>query len=67
MRSFWDLEADWEPGGSSRPLGHFGTRRSIGNPDVLLDPEVVFRTRRSIGNPEVLLDLEVVFRTLRSF
>ncbi|KAF3529775.1 hypothetical protein DY000_02042910 [Brassica cretica] len=48
----------------------------MGNPEVPLDPEVVFRTLRSIGNPEVplnpenpevSLDPEVVFRTLRSF
>ncbi|KAF2567835.1 hypothetical protein F2Q68_00025290 [Brassica cretica] len=48
------------------PRGHVGTRRFLGNPEVPLDPEVVFRTQRSFGNPEVPSDPEVVFRTRRS-
>ncbi|KAF2544024.1 hypothetical protein F2Q68_00032643 [Brassica cretica] len=39
----------------------------MGNPEVPLDPEVVFRTLRSIGNPEVPLNPERLLLDPRSF
>ncbi|KAF3514156.1 hypothetical protein F2Q69_00006401 [Brassica cretica] len=74
-----DPEVVWEPGGFSRPEGHFepggrlGTRRkSFGNPEVPLDSEVILNPKVSFGprgrfNPEVSRDPEIVLNPKVSF
>ncbi|KAF3595631.1 hypothetical protein DY000_02021829 [Brassica cretica] len=50
----WEPEGSSRPGGRSEPRGFFLTRRSFGNPEVPLDPEVVLNPKalRSFQDPE---------------
>ncbi|KAF2538648.1 hypothetical protein F2Q70_00035788 [Brassica cretica] len=47
------------------PGGCIKTRRSSGNPEVFLDPEIIFGTRRSQGNPEVAGEPGGILRSYR--